>query len=141
MNLLDSDHLSALQHPGSPSAVRLKSRLAAAADAPATTIVTVEEAMRGWLAAITKERQPRRQVAAYRELAELFGLFAGFRIVPFDDRAADEFTRLRAMKVRIGTPDLKIAAIARVHDAVLVTRNRRDFEQVPGLRLANWLDP
>jgi tRNA(fMet)-specific endonuclease VapC len=36
--------------------------------------------------------------------------------------------------------DLKLAAIALIHDALLLTANRRDFERVPGLRFENWLD-
>ena len=140
MNLLDSDHLSVLQYPDSPRAVRLAARLSAAGTPPATTVVNVEEAMKGWMAAIAKEREPRRQVSAYRELAALFDLFAGFHIVPFDDAAADEFARLRTAKVRIGTSDLKIAAVCRTRDARLLTANRRDFEKVPGLRFENWLD-
>jgi len=27
-----------------------------------------------------------------------------------------------------------------VNDALLLTANQEDFEQVPGLRFANWLD-
>ena len=42
------------------------------------------------------------------------------------------------MKVRIGTMDLKIAAIALVHEAVLITRNVSDFVKVPGLRAQDW---
>ena len=41
---------------------------------------------------------------------------------------------------RIGTLDLKIAAIAISHDALLLTRNLVDFAKVPGLRVENWLD-
>jgi hypothetical protein len=41
-----------------------------------TTIVTVEEQMRGWMAAIAKERQAARQTTAYRELGKLFEFFA-----------------------------------------------------------------
>lgn len=42
--------------------------------------------------------------------------------------------------MRIGTMDLKIAAICLAHDATLLTRNLVDFEKVPGLRVENWLD-
>jgi tRNA(fMet)-specific endonuclease VapC len=36
--------------------------------------------------------------------------------------------------------DLKIAAIALVNQALLLTANRRHFERVPGLKSENWLD-
>jgi tRNA(fMet)-specific endonuclease VapC len=34
--------------------------------------------------------------------------------------------------------DLKIAAIALIHDALLLSANLRDFQQVPALRVADW---
>jgi tRNA(fMet)-specific endonuclease VapC len=63
-------------------------------------------------------------------------------ILPIDDPVANEFDRLRLMKRirKIGRPDLLIAAIALAHRAILVTRNLKDFRQVPGLRLENWAD-
>ena len=103
-------------------------------------IVAVEETMRGWLAAIAKERLARRQVAANRELSSLFEFFATFLIAPFDQAAADLFDSLRGAKVRIATRDLKIAAISLASNALLLTANRRDFEKVPGLRFENWLE-
>jgi tRNA(fMet)-specific endonuclease VapC len=36
--------------------------------------------------------------------------------------------------------DLKIAAIALSHEALLLSRNLRDFNSVPDLRVENWLD-
>jgi tRNA(fMet)-specific endonuclease VapC len=34
--------------------------------------------------------------------------------------------------------DLSIAAIALESDGIVVTRNRRDFEQVPNLEIQDW---
>ena len=52
---------------------------------------------------------------------------------------AAEFKRLLGLRLRIGTLDLKIAAIARVHDALLLSGNQRDFGRVPGLRVESWI--
>jgi tRNA(fMet)-specific endonuclease VapC len=141
MILLDSDHLTILQVPSSARRQRLVARMAlAVGETIGTSIVAVEEQMRGWLASIAKERQVPRQPRAYRELQRLFAFFAAFTIVEFDDPAAAKFEEFRRAKVRIGTPDLKIASVAIVNGARLLTANRRDFEQVPGLRFENWLD-
>jgi len=41
--------------------------------------------------------------------------------------------------LQIGTSDLKIASIALTHGATLLSANARDFSQVPGLRVEDWL--
>ena len=142
MILLDTDHVTLLKYPASERGARLAQRLDAlpAEEVVGVAIVTVEEQMRGWLAAIAKERTARRQVTAYRELANLFDFFAAFFLALFDEQAADQFDLLRSAKLRLGTMDLKIAAIALVNHALLLSANRRDFEQVPGLRVENWLE-
>ena len=139
MILLDSDHLTVLRFRGSERAERLRERLRAATGEPiGTTVVNVEESMRGWMTSIAKERSPHRQIASYRELAELFSFFSGFDIADFDQSAADRFVTYS--RIRIGTNDRKIAAIAMTRPALLLTANRQDFEQIPGLRFENWLD-
>jgi tRNA(fMet)-specific endonuclease VapC len=142
MILLDTDHVTLLKYPNNERGARLAQRLDAVPsdEEVGVAIITVEEQMRGWLATIAKERTARRQVAPYRELAELFDFFAEFTIAHFDDAAADQFDSLRAAKIRLGSMDLKIAAIALVNQTLLLSANRRDFEQVPGLRVENWLD-
>jgi tRNA(fMet)-specific endonuclease VapC len=59
-------------------------------------------------------------------------------VLDFDREAADVYQQLRRSRIRIGTMDLKIAAIVIALDATLLTRNRRDFEKVPGLKYADW---
>ena len=39
----------------------------------------------------------------------------------------------------IGSQDLKIAAIALINDALLSSRNLRDFKKVKGLEVEDWL--
>jgi tRNA(fMet)-specific endonuclease VapC len=96
--------------------------------------------MRGWLAVIHGQQDVRRQVVYYERLARLFRFFSDWRILPFDDSAANMFQSLRAQKVRIGSSmDLKIASIVLVQDATLLSDNLRDFKKVPGLRIEDWL--
>jgi tRNA(fMet)-specific endonuclease VapC len=141
MILLDTDHISILQIPEGQRTQQLKERLESADDPViGTTIVTVEEQMRGWLAAIAKERQPRRQVSAYRNLAELFTFFSEFHLALWDEAAAERLERLPGRCKRIGMMDRKIAAICLANDALLLTANAKDFGTVPGLKFANWLD-
>lgn len=66
-------------------------------------------------------------------------------VLPFNEAAAEIYGALRADLERIGKrlddPDLRIASIALSRDLTLVTGNVRHFEQVPGLRIENWLEP
>jgi tRNA(fMet)-specific endonuclease VapC len=52
--------------------------------------------------------------------------------------AKQEEKRLKRSRLRVGTMDLKIAAIALAHGATLLTRNLKDFGRVPGLRIEDW---
>jgi tRNA(fMet)-specific endonuclease VapC len=88
---------------------------------------------------IARHRDVRKQVKAYQELVELHTFLSDWTIQPFDDSAADRFEQLRTSGVRIGSMDLKIASIALVHDALVLSANLQDFQKVPGLRVENWL--
>jgi tRNA(fMet)-specific endonuclease VapC len=48
------------------------------------------------------------------------------------------YNQRRKQKVRVGTHDLQIAATCVAHGAILVTRNLRDFQGVPGLAVEVW---
>lgn len=140
MILLDTDHLSVLMDQESTSCALLEARMeAAGSEEFAVTIISVEEQMRGWLAVIHRLRDVHKQIPAYLRLARLFDFLSDWTIVEFDVLAAEEFERLRKQKVRIGSMDLKIAAIALAQDSLLLTGNLRDFRQVSGLRIESWL--
>jgi tRNA(fMet)-specific endonuclease VapC len=68
--------------------------------------------------------------------------FSPLASLPFDDRCAETYAMIRmdlsAQGRLIGPNDLMIAAIARTHDATMVTRNVREFGRVAGLRLEDW---
>jgi tRNA(fMet)-specific endonuclease VapC len=80
-------------------------------------------------------------VSAYQELNVLVDYFACWNRLEFDERAAEKFDQLRGQKIRIGTMDLRIAAIALVHNATLLSANRKDFQQIPSLHVEDWLVP
>ena len=138
MILLDTDHMSLLEWGDDERSAQLRDRLASAGDPDvATTIVSYEEQMRGWMAVLSKARTAEAQVHAYRRLSEHL---ENYRLIPvkdFDQAAADTFQRLRRMRIRIGTMDLRIASIAIANDALLLSRNSVDFEKVTELRLDN----
>jgi tRNA(fMet)-specific endonuclease VapC len=137
--VLDTDHFSEWAR-GSTLGTRLRSRLEQTRPEIALTIITVEEQMRGWLAEISRQPDPHRQIAPYARLQRQIESFADWIVLPWDTESARLFLNFRRHGVRIGSMDLKIASIALAHDTTLLTRNATDFRQVPGLRFENWLE-
>ncbi len=60
------------------------------------------------------------------------------KILSFTEPAVHRFQALLRMKLNVGGMDLRIAAIALECGAVVVTRNLRDFQRVPGLVVHDW---
>jgi tRNA(fMet)-specific endonuclease VapC len=63
--------------------------------------------------------------------------------IAFDEACAAAYANIKAHLRRIGKPtgeaDALIAATALMHDATLVTHNKGHYENVPDLRLDDWL--
>jgi tRNA(fMet)-specific endonuclease VapC len=141
MIVLDTDHVSELQRTSVPAA-RLLGRMRAFSDLEVvTTIITVEEQFRGRLATIRHRKTALDEVPAYRELGRLIEFHATWTILPFDQSSALQFEALKKLRIRIGPMDLKIASIVLASGATLLSANLRDFQQVPGLQVEDWLHP
>lgn len=138
MVVLDTDHLSLLEWHGREDTARLRARLDALAEPAVTTVVNFEEQTRGWLAYVGKAKTMVQLIEAYRRLHQHLENYRLIQVLDFDAVAATAFQRLQTERIRIGTMDLRIAAIVLARDALLLSRNRADFGKVPGLRVEDW---
>ncbi len=134
--LLDTDHISELQGiavAGSRLVARL-SRIAP--DDYGTTIITFEEQIRGRLAqAAMSKSAAALDVTFYARLNGTLRFYQNIAVWQYTQEAAARCETLRSAKIRVGTQDLKIASIALSAEAILLTRNARDFAQIPDLRV------
>ena len=133
--VLDTDHVSLLQRGNPLVSQRLE---AVNPEEIAVTIITVEEQFGGRLHVIRQGSSRYEIVLAYHRLMTTLNYFGTVNVLDFDEDAYNCYTDLVRQKIRIGTKDLRIAAVVMSKDAILVTRNRRDFERVPGLRFEDW---
>jgi len=139
MIVLDTNVVSELmRNPRSQAVVAWLSTQRQADDLAVTTI-TVAEVLYG----IELLPNGKRRDGLERQAAAMFSQdFAG-RILPFDDPAARIFAVLAVGRRKLGRPieffNAQIAAIARVHEATLATRNTGDFEGC-GVPLVNPWD-
>ena len=79
-----------------------------------------------------------QQVVAYGRLLQHLDNYRRIPVLAFDETAAVVFQRLRRARLRVGTMDLKIAAIVLSRDALLLSKNLMGFGQVPGLQVEDW---
>lgn len=104
------------------------------------TAVTVFERLRGYRAAIRDRKPFERQMLAFEAFV------ANCIVLPFDEeaaRVAADIWAAAARRHRQQLGDILIASIAVSRQLPLVTRNKRDFEQLSKgsgieLRLLDW---
>ena len=129
MRHLDANILIAVLRDDEAVKVRLK---AALPDVQVSSIVVAE--------LVYGAQASRRPIEG---LAAVWRLLRTVTVVDFDTSAAEVDGRVRFELRRKGRPtgeiDLLIASLAIAHRATLVTNNRRDFEQIDGLDLEDWL--
>jgi tRNA(fMet)-specific endonuclease VapC len=86
-----------------------------------------------------KRAQPARFLALIADLLQ------DVAVLNFDSACAEQFGKTRGVLlqqgIQVATADLMIASVALVHNLTLVTHNTADFQNIPGLRLDDWLIP
>lgn len=138
MIVLDTDTLTLYfrNHP------RVLKRRRQAEDEVVITVISRIEVLQGRFATVMKAADGVELQRGQERLDEAEQDLRSFRVVPVTHAATAEFDRLRENKKlkKIGRPDLLIAAIALANQATVATRNEKDFRQVPGLQIENWVD-
>lgn len=136
--ILDTDHVSLLleRHP------QVSRQVASVGADVAISIVTVQELFNGWVVRINAKQEVEDAVRLYGKLSRTVALCRRVRVLDFDEKAGETFQQLlkenRTLSKQRLQKDMRIAAIALVNDAVVVTRNYRDFSLVPKLKIEDW---
>ncbi len=77
-----------------------------------------------------------------RELERVQRVLSGIAILEFDAHASQYYAVIKSAMFKSGRPtgdcDTMIAAVALAHGQVLLTRNRRHFENIPGLAVQSY---
>lgn len=140
MFLDDTNHISVWQRGEGAEYQRLCTRLEAhTGDQIYVCIVSFHEMLNGWNAYSVKRGNSESLVRAYFEFEKILRDFSAMQLLPFDRKAAKVFDEFNQQRLRVGSMDLRIAAIAIANQITLLTHNTVDFERIPGLSIEDWL--
>ena len=138
MKALDTDVLS-LVLQGEPAYVQKLSAIPPADRS--IPIVVADQLLRGRLNLIRQAEAGKTQASladAYSFLALTLNDLRSIQVLCYSPKAELLAQTWRKQKIRVGISDLRIAALCIVHSATLISRNRRDFDQIPGLSVEYW---
>ena len=138
--ILDTDHTS-LFLAGNKSII---THITLHSDDIAITVITVQELFNGWNGKLNNPRQANNLSYLYTKLWQTIEFFRVIKILNFDKNAENCYHDLQnnfkeLAKKRL-EKDLRIASIALTQNAIVVTRNYKDFSLVPNLKIENWAD-
>lgn len=139
MILLDTDTVTHFSYGNE----NVRRRIEAMGDEElAIAIITRNEILRGRAESLLKAANDEELRKAMERFQQAEELLSDFVVVGFDENSIKHFERLRKQRnlKKMGRADMLIACIALACDALLVTRNTKDYKDVAGLRIENWVD-
>jgi tRNA(fMet)-specific endonuclease VapC len=107
----------------------------------ALPILAAEEVLRGRLNTIRQAEGGKAKITieqAYQFFEQTLRDIRELTVLSYVPQAEVRYQAWRKQKLRGSTHDLRIAALCIAHSVTLVTRNRRDFEHIPGLSVEFW---
>ena len=137
--ILDTDHTS-LFLAGNKSII---AQVAEHSDNIAITIITVQELFNGWNGKLNDPRQVNNLSNLYTKLWKTTEFFKIITILNYRDTENcynDLRQNNRDLAKKRLEKDLRIASIALMQNATVITRNYKDFSQVANLQIENWVD-
>jgi tRNA(fMet)-specific endonuclease VapC len=136
--ILDTDHISLFL--GNYLSVRDRV-LQFKADC-SITIISVQKIFNGWVGQLNRVENETYKIEIYQRLHLTTQFIQQMSVLNYDRAASLQYQQIiianPTLAKRRLEKDMRIAAIALAHDATIVTRNQRDFEQVPKLVVEDW---
>ncbi len=107
-----------------------------------TTIVTVQELFDGWAGRVNDPAEANNLVRIYGKLWQTTEFLKTIEILTFSEFANTYHQNLvlehKFLAKKKLEKDMRIAAITLSVDATIITRNQKDFAQVPGIKIEDW---
>jgi tRNA(fMet)-specific endonuclease VapC len=104
-----------------------------------TTIVTVQELFNGWAGRVNDPAEANNLVRIYGKLWQTTEFLKTIEILTFSELANTYYQRLtlkhKLLAKKKLEKDMRIAAIALSVGGIIITRNQKDFSQVPDLKI------
>ncbi len=136
--ILDTDHISLFL--GNYPSVRDKV-LQSKADC-AITVISVQEIFNGWVGQLNRVENEAYKIEIYQRLHLTTQFIQQMPVLNYEQAASVRYQEIvkanPLLAKRRLEKDMRIAAIALANEATIVTRNKRDFEQVPKLTIEDW---
>ncbi len=131
--ILDTDRVSLFLARNQPIITQVVQHLPNVA----ITVITVQELFNGWNGKLNDPKQVNKLSHLYTKLWKTTEFFKVITIINFDRDAESCYLRWRqsnkALTKKRLEKDLRIASIALIQNAIVVTRNYQDFSQIPNL--------
>jgi tRNA(fMet)-specific endonuclease VapC len=95
----------------------------------------------GWAGRINDPKESNNLLRIYTKLWQTTEFFKTIEILPFNEAANSCYQLLiqdKSLAKKRLEKDVRIAAIALAVDETVVTRNNKDFSQIPNLKIEDW---